>query len=453
MIKTLFSLLISSVCFGQVFEKETLISTGPNANRINIAILGDGYTASQQNDFISIAQSSVNYLMTKSPYLEYKNYFNAYAVKVVSAESGVKHPGTASDVTEPVIPVSNPNNFLGSSFDIGGTHRCMYSNTSNKVGQVLAANVPDYDMTYIIGNSPEYGGCGGTYAFVSAHTSANEIAVHELGHSFGGLADEYWFSGTGESPNKTKNNDTNTNRWKNWLGSNAIGIYPYDESPTWFRPHQNCEMRYLNRQFCSVCKQTIIERIHNLVSPIDSFSPENTSTIIANTDISFTVNEVLPNPNTLVNTWTLNGTALSETGSSITILPSQLTMGNNTLLFSVTDNSPLIRVDSHNTVHVSTISWTLSKTLSTTNINAIEKKFVVYPNPMNAEFYIKGKQAFGRDVRIELYDATGRQIPVINQLKDQSTLQVNTQILLKGTYVLNIVDGGTMVFSQKLIKE
>jgi hypothetical protein len=40
-------------------------------------------------------------------HIEYKNYFNAYAVKVISAESGVKHPGTATDVTEPVIPVTN----------------------------------------------------------------------------------------------------------------------------------------------------------------------------------------------------------------------------------------------------------------------------------------------------------------------------------------------------------
>jgi hypothetical protein len=45
-----------------------------------------------------------NYLMNKPPYSNYKNYFNVYALKVISQESGVKHPGTASDVTEPVIP-------------------------------------------------------------------------------------------------------------------------------------------------------------------------------------------------------------------------------------------------------------------------------------------------------------------------------------------------------------
>jgi hypothetical protein len=69
----------------------------------------------------------------------------------------VKHPGTATYVTEPVIPVSNPNNYLGSTFDVG-VHRCIYSNTTNKVGQVLAANIPDYDITYVLGNLPNMAG-------------------------------------------------------------------------------------------------------------------------------------------------------------------------------------------------------------------------------------------------------------------------------------------------------
>ncbi|BAP33613.1 von Willebrand factor [Chryseobacterium sp. StRB126] len=300
--KVLFSLLISSSCFAQVFETVPLLQNGDNNKRVVIAVLGDGFTTSEQAAFTTSATTTtttINYLFTKSPYNQYKNYFNAYAVKVVSTESGVKHPGTATDVIEPVIPVSNPNNYLGSSFDFG-VHRCMYSNTTNKVGQVLAANIPDYDITYILGNSTEYGGCGGTYAFVSLAAASNEIVVHELGHSFGELADEYWFAGSLESPNKTQNSNPATIKWKNWIGINGIGINPYTESPTWFRPHENCEMRFLDREFCSVCKETIIEKIHSLVSPVDSFTPANTSSVNASADVTFTVNEILPVPNTLV---------------------------------------------------------------------------------------------------------------------------------------------------------
>ena len=143
----------SSFCLSQTFTTSPLLQNGTNDKRINIAVLGDGFTATEQTAFVSSAQATINYLFTKSPYTEYKNYFNAYAINVISAESGVKHPGTATDVTEPVFPVSNPNNYFSSSFD-NGVHRCYYGNTT-KVTQTLAANLPDFDVAYILGNTTE----------------------------------------------------------------------------------------------------------------------------------------------------------------------------------------------------------------------------------------------------------------------------------------------------------
>ncbi|WP_284461739.1 M64 family metallopeptidase [Chryseobacterium sp.] len=451
--KLLLFLLVESSCFGQVFEKVPLLQNGSNDKRIVIAVLGDGFTSAQQTSFVSSAQSTINYLFTKSPYTEYKNYFNAYAVKVVSAETGVKHPGTATDVTEPVIPVSNPNNYLGSTFDVG-VHRCIYSNTTNKVGQVLAANIPDYDITYVLGNSTEYGGCGGTYAFASLNGSASEIVVHELGHSFGKLADEYWFAGSLESPNKTQNSNPATIKWKNWVGLNSVGVYPYTESPSWFRPHQSCEMRYLNQQFCSVCKEAIIEKIHSLVSPVDSYTPANNTTVSVTSNMTFTVNEVLPIPNTLVNTWKLNGTALSATGNTLTLSPAQLNNGNNTLLFSVTDNNPLLKVDNHSTLHLTNITWTLSKsTLRVADVKAIERKFSIYPNPSDGEFSIRGKQDFSKNTKVEVYDASGKLISTRFELKDSSTINVDIKNVPSGSYLLNVTEDGQPVISQKIIKE
>ncbi|WP_027381198.1 peptidase M64 domain-containing protein [Chryseobacterium daeguense] len=450
--KTLLSLFIGSFCFAQVFETIPVLQNGSNDKRINIAVMGDGFTSAQLPDFVTSAQSTINYLFTKSPYTEYKNYFNAYAIKVISPESGVKHPGTATDVTEPVFPVSNPNNYFSSSFD-NGVHRCYYGNTT-KVTQVLAANLPDFDMAYILGNTTQYGGCGGTYAFASLNSSANEIVVHELGHSFGKLADEYWFSGSGESPNKTQNSNPATIKWKNWVGLNGVGIYAHAESPTWFRPHQSCEMRYLNQQFCSVCKEAIIERIHTLVSPIDSYTPANSSTVNANSNVTFTVNEILPVPNTLVNSWTLNGTPLASTSNSVTITPAQLNTGNNTLLFSVTDNNPLIKVTNHNTVHFTNLTWTLNKsTLRTFDVKAEERRFAIYPNPAKGEFYIKGKQSFSKNVELALYDASGRLIPVKFNLKDDVTLFVDINNIPSGNYMLNVSENKTLIISQKIIIE
>lgn len=450
--KIILSLFIGSFSFAQVFETVPVLQNGTNDKRINIAVLGDGFTTAQLPSFVTSAQNTVNYLFTKSPYTEYKNYFNAYAIKVVSAESGVKHPGTATDVTEPVFPVANPNNYFSSSFD-NGVHRCYYGNTT-KVTQVLASNLPDFDVAYILGNTPEYGGCGGTYAFASLNSSANEIVVHELGHSFGNLADEYWFSGTGERANKTQTSDPATIKWKNWVGLNGVGIYSHAESPTWYRPHQSCEMRYLNQQFCSVCKEAIIEKIHALVSPLDSYVPANSSSVNANANVTFTVTEILPIPNTLVNSWTLNGTTLPSTSNSLTITPSQLNNGSNTLIFSVNDNNPLVKVNNHSAVHFTNVTWTLSKsTLRTSEIKAEERRFAIYPNPADNEFYIKGKQDFSKNVNVMLYDISGKLIPVKFELRDPSTIYVDINKLPAGNYTLNVTENNGLIISQKIVIE
>lgn len=452
--KLLLLLLMSQLCLSQVFETIPIIENGPRDKRINMVVMGDGFTSDQQGDFVTNATSLVNYIFNKAPYAQYKNYFNVYAIKVISPESGVKHPGTAGDVVEPIIPVTNPNNFLGSSFDVGGTHRCLYSNTTNKVTNVLASNVPDFDIAFILGNSPEYGGCGGTYAFLSKHAQANEIVVHELGHSFGKLADEYWFSGSGESPNKTKDDNPATNLWKNWVGINSTGIFPYEESPTWFRPHQNCEMRYLNREFCSVCKQQLIERVHTLQNPIDSFTPSNASGINLSGPITFAVAEILPIPNTLKNTWTLNGNPLSNTTSSVTVPGADFTNGVNTVQFSVVDNNYLLKVDNHATLHVSTVVWTVNKTLSAVDINGSTRSFTIYPNPAKSQIFIKDSKSNLKNISVQILDASGRSLrtPQVEQ-SGSGEVSVNIEGLLPQTYIIKVFENNALILSQKIIKE
>ena len=318
----------------------------------------------------------------------------------------------------------------------------------------MASNVPDFDIAFVLGNSPEYGGCGGTYAFLSNHPSAPEILVHELGHSFGKLADEYWFSGTGESPNKTKDNNTATNRWKNWVGSNSVGIFPYEESPTWFRPHQNCEMRYLNRQFCSVCSQQLIERVHSIQDPIDSFTPSNAAAINLSAPITFKVNEILPIPNTLQNTWSLNGTLLPETSDTTTISPASFNLGTNTVLFSVVDNNSLLRVDNHSSLHVGTVSWTVTKTLGAINVNATQRNFTLFPNPVKSQIFIKDQNKSLKNITVEILDASGRSLrnPKV-QVLSSGEVSVDVEGLLPQNYFIKVYEDKVLILTQKIIKE
>jgi hypothetical protein len=87
--------LIFNLSYSQIFDLVPLLENGTKDKRINLVILGDGYTASEQAAFMQDATFVSNYLMNKPPYSNYKNYFNVYALKVISQESGVKHPGTA----------------------------------------------------------------------------------------------------------------------------------------------------------------------------------------------------------------------------------------------------------------------------------------------------------------------------------------------------------------------
>lgn len=402
-------IFISGWSFSQVFDTLVIHSSGPTDKRINLVIMGDGYQISEQDKFITDAIGLKDYLFTTVPYSNYAEYFNVIAVKVISSESGIKHPATATDVAEPVFPASNPTTFLETSFDYQSIHRCIYTSNTNLTTQVLAANVPFFDIAVVVANTPEYGGCAGTYAYFSAHANAKEIFIHEIGHSFANLADEYWFAPTGESPNKTQDGNPGSNRWKNWIGTDNVDIYAFPEDPSWFRPHQNCEMRFLGNDYCAVCKEATVERIHELQGPIESYLPTQSTIQMAAIDLDFEVSLILPNPNTLDFSWELNGVEIDIINTNISIASSDLVDGLNTLNFSVIDNTPLVRTDNHETIHLNTVTWQINKSgLGIEEIKAKESSFVIYPNPSANVVYVKSNQKATGNLTFELISMAGK---------------------------------------------
>ena len=274
----------------QVFPVVTILDNGLSSKRINYVFLSDGYQSGQLNTFVTNVTTVKDFIFTQTPYQQYQNFFNFYAIKVPSTDSGADHPGNASDeASSPAQPVLVANTYFNSTFDYAGTHRLMVAQDGAAINNVLAANFPTYNQAVVLTNSTYYGGSGGAVAAATVDPSSNEVAIHEIGHSFANLADEYEIDGQGEKPNRTTNTNPATVKWKNWLGYNngtgAIGIYDIGVAGGWQRPHQNCKMRFLGVPFCSVCQEAFINKIYSLVTPIYSYLPASSSvTVNASTD-------------------------------------------------------------------------------------------------------------------------------------------------------------------------
>ncbi len=403
----------------QVFDVATIQNNGDPDKHINLVIMGDGYTATQQDDFLNTANSISNYLFSISPWAQYKNYFNVYAIKVIANESGVKHANTSSDCSSYFTEVSNPTNYFGTRFDGFGIHRLTIAPNTTRITNVLAANFPNYDQVFIVGNSPQYGGSGGAYAVFTANTASSEIAAHEMGHSFAGLADEYYAGDQyfAEKINMTQESDETLIKWKNWLEApNSVGIVPYccgGNSDLWFKPNSgSCKMEQLNLPYCSVCKEGIVEKIHSLVNTILSFTPANATAIEASqTPIDFQLTELLrPIPNTLHIKWQFDTTISDTNSETFQLNPTALTDGLHILTASVVDETPLIRVDNHATVHISTVTWSINKSNLGVQTNTTTNKiaYTLYPNPTSEVLHLAFDLEQPATVAIDIVSLDGK---------------------------------------------
>lgn len=373
--RLIFSLLFSLICIissnnvqAQVFPVDTLQYQGPGPQFINLVFLGDGFQAGEADSYTSSARQLTNYLFSVSPFMEYRNYFNVFAIRVPSVQSGADHPGNAYDEGSGTQPVLTVNTYFSSTFDYGGIHRLLVPTDYNSVNNVLLANFPLYHQPLVVVNTPYYGGSGGWLATSSLNSSAFEILVHELGHSFAGLADEYYAGDAYfvEKPNMTQESNPALVRWKNWIGTNNIGVFSYccgGNSALWYKPHQSCKMQYLGVPFCSVCKETIVEKIHQLTgSPIKSFAPQNNNAIsFCSGTLSFNCSLIVPNTTTIKRSWILNGLLLQSQTDSLNLSGNQLQSGSNLLQYTVTDTTLLSRSDTHAALHTYSISWTINK--------------------------------------------------------------------------------------------
>ena len=190
--------------------------SGDSHTKVDVVVLGDGYSVKEKNKFEKDLKHFTEVFLSHEPYKSHKDKFNIYGVFKASEESGIDEPGAGI----------YKNNVLGTTFYSLGSERYILTE-NNKAVHDLAAQVP-YDAIYIMCNSARYGG-GGIYNFYCTFVSDNQfsdyIFLHEFGHSFGGLADEYYTSDVAYNefypkgvepaePNITRLLDEDNLKWK-----------------------------------------------------------------------------------------------------------------------------------------------------------------------------------------------------------------------------------------------
>lgn len=452
----------------QIFEVETIKNFENDEKRINLVILSEGYQASELAQFRTDAINFTNKMFTQSPFKEYTNYFNVHIVKVPSNESGADHPGTATDVTEPASPILDVDTYFNATYDSFGNHRRLYyeldgfsaNNTQAKIMNVLAANFPMYDQALILVNSLEYGGSGGLFPMIYKGDWGTEVFMHELGHSLFNLKDEYYPGDilAAEAINMTQENNPNDVRWKNWVGNNGVDIYPYTcvtgDCTDWYKPHKNCIMESIDKPFCSVCKEGMVEKIHSLVSPIDSYIPVSNTINNPTFPLGFQVDLIHPIPNTLESTWTLNAVEFAVNVDEISLLETDFNIGTNTLTMAVTDATTLLKIDNHDSFHVYTIIWTIdNSSLGINNITSEINDFNIslYPNPSNTFITIKAENTLNSDLKVDIISLDGKKVKTI-LISTYEPQDIDISYLSQGLYMVNFFSNNMHIASKKLVK-
>lgn len=269
-------ILIKKIGHNNVTEHKYLLKSGSPENCIDVVIMAEGYSRGDMQTFYSDAQKACDAIFSHSPFKENKNHFNVVAVASESTDSGVS------------IPRENvwKSTAVSSHFDTFYSDRYLTSSNVNDIHDLLAG-IP-YEHIIILANTDTYGGGGiyNSFTLTTAHHSKFEpVVVHEFGHSFGGLADEYAYT---DAPSPLYPYDVEPweqnittlvdfeSKWSdmlpkgfvsptkitkdNYSSTEALGVYEgagYSMKGI-YRPVPDCRMRTNEaKAFCPVCQRAL----------------------------------------------------------------------------------------------------------------------------------------------------------------------------------------------------
>lgn len=262
------------------YPVETVLDNGDPSHKVDLVFLPEGYTADEMDKFKADIMRLGEYMFSMEPYSEHRKDFNFHAVLVPSAESGTDIPGQRI----------YKNTAFNSHFFTFDSERYLTTRDLKSIHDA-AAGAP-YDHVFVLVNSTKYGG-GGFYNYLNLTTVDNErspqVFVHEFGHGFAGLADEYYSSQVSYEdfynlevepwePNITTLVDFD-HKWKSMIDEKLPQPTPrkpkYDGEVGLFEgggysakgiysPVMDCRMKTNEADgFCPVCQQAIEETIQH----------------------------------------------------------------------------------------------------------------------------------------------------------------------------------------------
>ena len=242
----------------------TLNQADDTTRCIHIAYVAEGYTREEMPLFEKDARRAMDALFAHEPFKSLRGRFNVVAVESPSAESGTSTPHNGVW----------KNTALHSHFDTFYSDRYLTTLHLKDLHDWLAGT--PYEHIIVLVNTSEYGGGGilNSYNLAAMHHAQSlPVVVHEFGHSFGGLADEYAYDFEQIpmyphdvepwEPNITTRKDFKS-KWEDMTGKQGVGLYEgagYSLKGV-YRPCRDCRMRTNeNPDFCPVCRRALTRLI------------------------------------------------------------------------------------------------------------------------------------------------------------------------------------------------
>ena len=240
------------------FPVHVIHKTGNDKENFVIVIMGDGYTAQQQDQFVKDATQKAQGMLTWSPYKEYSDRINIYAIQTISNETGISEYGGKSVDTYFHLRIFGK----AVGFSNGGDQKAKdlreemekkYLDAGASVGTIHILSNTNGDFGASINSLF-------SFSTNSEDNSSGTAMTHEVSHSIGGLGDEY--ERYTNKPNTSATSDADSIKWSKLLGFRGTGI-TMAGTETAFAPSRECMMRWAGQPFCEVCKMELARKLNN----------------------------------------------------------------------------------------------------------------------------------------------------------------------------------------------